>query len=62
MEELPDYCSCIAFIPPITAHKGLGHIPDRDIFHSNVNVVSVLIGGDEFDKPFVLLTGQRITK
>ena len=56
-EQLLDYHFRIIFVPSIIIHKGLRHIPDRDILHSNVHVVLVLIGGVEFDEPFVLPTG-----
>ena len=58
VEQLLDYHFRITFVPPITIHKSLRHIPYRDILHRNVHVVSVLIGGVEFEEPFVLFTGQ----
>ena len=54
VEQLFDYHLCITFIPPITIHKGLRHIAYRDILHSNVYVVIVLIGGVEFNKQIIL--------
>ena len=58
VEQLFDHHLRITFIPPIVIHKGPRHISYRDILHSNVYVVIVLIGGVEFDEPFVLSTGQ----
>ena len=58
MEQLLDYHLCITFIPPIAIRKGLRHIPYRDVLHSNVHVVSVLVGGVEFDEPLMLLIRQ----
>ena len=62
MEQLLDYNSCITFVPLIAIGKALRHIPHRDILHCNVCVVSVLIGGVEFDKPFVLFRCQTIVE
>ena len=54
MEQLLDYNFCITFTPLIAIGKALRHIPRLDILHSNVHVVSVLVGRVEFDEPFVL--------
>ena len=54
MEQLLDYNLYITFVPLVAIRKALRHIPHWDILHSNVHVVSILIGGVEFDEPFVL--------
>jgi len=54
VEQLLDYHPRITFVPPIVMEKGLRDIPYSDILRSNVHVVSVQIGGIEFDKPLVL--------
>jgi len=54
VEQLFDYHFRITFIPPIVLVEGLQHIPYRDILHSNVHEVIVLMGGVEFDEPLRL--------
>jgi len=58
VEKLLDYHLRITFVPPIAIHKGLRHIAYRDVLHSNVDVVLVLIRGVEFDEPLILSMRQ----
>ena len=62
MKQLLDYHLRITFVPPIIIHKALRHIPYRDVLHSNVHVVLVLIRGGEFDEPLILPKRQTSRK
>ena len=55
VEQLLDYYPRITFIPPVVIHKGFRDISYGHIFHSNVYVIRILVGGVEFDEPFVLV-------
>ena len=59
VEQLFDYHLCITFIPPIATRKGLRHIAYRDILHSNVYVVVVLVGEVELNELLILSIRQR---